>query len=310
MLTETTPGFPVPALSVVIACTDARRTLGACLSSIAIACEGIDAEVIVVNASGDDTSAVAQNDCSIQVIGLPVGTLTPRLWAAGLARARGRAVAFTISQCQVGAGWARALLAGLESGATGAGGALLPAESCGPVDLAVFYLRYSAFLGAGERTVEQAAEIPGDNAAYRGDALQRHASSFADGFWEVDFHRRIRAEGARLVFVPGAEARFGPAAPLLSIARQRFSHGRHSGSWRIATGVRSGWQVIAAAPVVPMLLTFRIARRVLARRADRVRFLSAVPALLLLSCAWAAGEAWGAVADAGPVLARTPGLAA
>lgn len=309
MLTDTTIGSATPALSVVIACTDARRTIAACLRSITSACEGVNAEVIVVDASADGTADIARTDGLIKVIGMPRGTLTPRLWAAGLAQARGRAVAFTIGQCQVGAEWARALLAGLESGATGAGGAMQPAESCGPVDWAIFYLRYSAFLGAGEREVEPAVEIPGDNAAYRGDALQRHASSFADGFWEVDFHRRVRAEGARLVFMPGAEARFGPAAPLLSLARQRFAHGRHSGAWRIATGVRSSWQVIAAAPAVPVLLTLRIARRVLARRADRVRFLSAVPALLLLACAWAAGEAWGAVAAARPVMVRTPSLA-
>lgn len=299
-----------PALTVVVACIDARRTVAACLASIARACQGIDAEVIVVDASSDGTAEVVRAEAAHgRLLERPVGALTPSLWAAGLAQARGRAVTFTIGQCQVGPGWARALLGGLETGATGAGGAIELADDSTLVDWALFYLRYSAFLGVGHRDVEPAIEIPGDNAAYRRDALQRHASSFADGFWEVDFHRRIRAEGAHLVFVPGAEARLGPSAPLLSLARQRFSHGRHSGSWRVATGVRAGWQVIAAAPLVPFLLALRIARRVLSRRADRMRFLASLPALMLLAGAWAAGEAWGAVADAGPATVRSPGLA-
>ena len=310
MFTDSPLPASTHALTVVVACIDARRTVAACLRSIASACNGLDAEVVVVDASTDGTAEVVrQAGVPVRLMGKQSGTLTPALWAAGLAVARGQVVAFTIGQCRVGAGWAGALLAGLESGATGAGGAITLADEAGPVDWALFYLRYSAFLGAGERGVEQAVEIPGDNAAYRRDALQRHESSFADGFWEVDFHRRLRSEGARLVFVPGAEAHFGPAAALLSLARQRFLHGRHSGSWRVTTGVRSSWQAVAAAPLVPFLLAFRIARRVLPRRADRMRFLSSLPALFLLASAWAAGEAWGAVAAAGPVMIRKPGLA-
>lgn len=310
MRSDPTLASSTPVLTVVVACIDARRTVAECLRSIATACEGLDVEIVVVDASSDGTAEVVRRvGVPVRLLENPGGTLAPALWAAGLATAHGQAVAFTIGHCRVGAGWAKGLLAGLESGATGAGGAIMLADGGTPVDWALFFLRYSAFLGAGEREVEEAHEIPGDNAAYRRDALQRHAASFSAGFWEVDFHRRIRAEGARLVFVPGAAARFGSVAPLFSLVQQRFSHGRHSGAWRIATGVRSSWQVIAAAPLVPFLLTLRIARRVLVRRAERVRFLISLPALFLLASAWAAGEAWGAVAATGPVMVHKPGLA-
>lgn len=318
-MTQVSRNEPIPsplpavtscALSVVVGSVNSDRTIVRSLAALEQACAGIDAELIVVDASSDDTAErIRELHGNARVQHLPAGTLTPVLWSTGFAMSRGRAVAFTTGHCVVGEGWARALLAGLESGATGVAGALLLSDESDPVDWALFYLRYSAFLDAGRLETEGAAEIPGDNAAYRREALERHASSFAAGFWEVDFHRRVRAEGARLTFVPGAEVRFGPSAPLGSLARQRFAHGRHSGAWRIHTGVRAAWQILAAAPIVPLVLTARIAVRVLSRRADRARFLAALPALLVLACAWAAGEAWGALAPKGPFMIRKPGLA-
>src|SRR5205814_4082254 len=118
-------------------------------------------------------------------------------------------VAFTTGHCIVDRDWAQAMLGAIAGGAAGVAGALSLADDAGPVDWALFYLRYSAFLGRGESAPEVAHEIPGDNAAYSRDALARHAASFAQGFWEVDFHRRLRAENSatRLLFVPGMGAR-------------------------------------------------------------------------------------------------------
>ena len=224
---------------------------------------------------------------------------------------RGRVVAFTTGHCVVSEGWARALIAGIETGATGVAGSLMLSRESDLADWALFYLRYSAFLGAGERDTELAREIPGDNAAYRRDALERHASSFADGFWEVDFHRRVRLEdeGARLAFVPGAQVQFGPSASLVSLVRQRFAHGCHSGAWRVSSGVRSAWQIAIAAPLVPFVLAARIARRVLPRPTHRARFFIALPVVFAMAAAWAAGEAWGALANTRHATLRKPRLA-
>jgi hypothetical protein len=195
----------------------------------------------------------------------------------------------------VPAEWARSLLGGIERGRTGVAGSLALAPDTGAVDWAVFYLRYSNFLDDVDRDREVAGEIPGDNAAYRRDALDRHASSFVDGFWEVDFHRRIRAEGARLALVPGATTRFRPFASLWSFVQQRFEHGCQFGAWRVTSDGRPAWRIVIAAPVVPFVLVGRIAGRVLRKPPERVRFVRALPALLTLATAWAAGEAWGAL---------------
>lgn len=283
------------ALSVVIATTDCEQWIERALLSFHSACEGLDAEILVVDASSDGTTdRIAALNSSARVLRMPPGTLTPVLWATGFRQSRGRVVAFTIGNCIVRPEWAHSLLSAIDEGATGVGGPLALSPNSRLTDWAVFYLRYSAFLtasGGGSPVLE----IAGDNAAYRRDALDRHAASFVNGFWEVDFHRRIRPEGARLTFAEGAVAAFGGTPSLLSFIRQRFAHGCHFGAWRVNIGSRPAWKIAVATPLVPPLLVTRIARRVLSRRSERMRFLLAFPALLALATAWASGETWGAL---------------
>ncbi len=285
-------------LSVVVACVDAAGSIERCLSSLRDACVELASEIIVVDSSGDE--AVARSASSIanaRVLRYPPGTLTPQLWAHGFGVSTGNVVAFTIAQCSVTREWARALTQAIDAGATGAGGGFELDESATVTDAAVFYLRYSAFLTSEGKTIRTTMEIAGDNAAYRREALDRHAASFGGGFWEVEFHRRIRAEGAVLALVPEATARFAGATRLGAMMRHRFAHGQHSGAMRVSAAERRRWQVILAAPLVPGVLLLRIAGRL--RPTDRHRFLRALPAMLLLAGAWATGEAWGALTSAG-----------
>ena len=296
------------ALSVVVACTEAERSIESSLASFRAACAGIDAELLVLDASRDDTADRAQRvHRDGRVVRFPPGTLTPQLWAYGYSASRGRVVAFTTGHCIASPRWARAMLGGIQAGATGVGGPIDLAPGTSVIDWAVFYLRYSAFLHSVPGGVVD--EIAGDNAAYRRDALDRHAATFGDGFWEVDFHRRVRAEGGILALVPAAAVTFGRAFPFGAILRQRFAHGRHAGAWRVAAGVRAGWQVVLAAPLVPFVLARRIAARVLPLRRHRRRFVLALPASVALAAAWSAGEAWGAVAGSGVHPAMSPEVA-
>lgn len=301
------------ALSVVVGSVDSGRTIARALAALEQTTRGMDAEIIVVDASEDGTrERVREMYPRVRLRELPAGTLTPKLWSTGFAMSRGRVVAFTTGHCVVSPAWARAMLAGIERGCQGVSGPLALSKDSGVVDWALFYLRYAAFISGGSDDGNAAHEIPGDNAAYDRAALERHAFSFADGFWEVDFHRRLRAESdaTRFVVLRDAGVDFGPSASFGSLARQRFHHGRHSGAWRALTGARSTWASAAAAPLVPVVLVARIARRVLPRPSHRARFLIALPVTFALAVAWAAGEAWGALADRRTTTLRNPRFAA
>ena len=287
-------------LSVVVAAADSRAPIAPCLAALEAACRGLGAELVVAQA-GDITHAYAPSPGGpvLRVITCEPGTLVPQLWSAGVAAARGEAVAFTLSNCIVSRGWANALLRGLRSGAVGVGGPLQLSAHAPSSSRAMYFLRYSAFLPGRFADGIVEGEIPGDNAAYRHAELRRERDSLRQGFWEVDFHRRVRARGGVLRAAGDAVVTFEPAVTLGAAARQRFAHGRHFGAWRVQSGARRTWQVVAASPLVPLLLAGRVATRVLPDPELRLRFVTAIPSLLALTMAWAAGEAWGALAGSG-----------
>ena len=196
-------------------------------------------------------------------------------------------------------GWARALMGALDPPAGGAGGPSGSiAPDAGPVDWAVFFLRYSAFLASGWTDGPTSGELAGDNAAYRREDLERHRATFERGFWEVDFHRCLRADGLILRRVAAARAALGRSFGLRMFLRQRYAHGREFGLTDVRAGRRGRAAIVLKAPAVPLAIAWRAGRRVGVGE-DTWRFAAALPIVLLFASAWAAGEAAGALPAAG-----------
>lgn len=279
-------------LTVIVGSLDAGAHLPECLASLHSACEGLDAEILVVDGSATTSlDLISQRFASARFIAMPSGTLVPALWGRGLRDARGRIVAFTIAQCRVGAGWARSLIDGIRSGASGVGGPLDVLPGTSATGRATFYLRYSAWLGVPDGLV---SEIAGDNAAYDHAALRAVRNDAAESFWEVEAHAGFRQLGHTLIMHSGATAWFADDTGLATMAARRFAHGRHSGAFRVRSGIRTRWQMIVGAPLVPFVLLARVARRVVRARGHVLRFVTSLGAFCVLAAAWAAGEAFGA----------------
>jgi glycosyltransferase involved in cell wall biosynthesis len=283
-------------LSVVIGSVASARSIRGCIASIIASCATVRSEIIVVDASTDETaSLVRQYFPQIRLISLPPGTLTPILWSTGIAAARGSHIATTTGHCAVPPAWARELMAALDSAAAGAGGPIRLRSEASLVDQAVYFLRYSAFLPNAESAVAKVPEIAGDNAMYARSVFDENPSALTRGFWEVEIHSALRETGSFLLMVPRASIEFGDSFPLGLITRHRFLHGKHYGAWRVSRHLASVLRVVVAAPVVPLVLLFRIARRVLRNGSHRLGFALASPIILWLAAAWAAGEAVGAL---------------
>lgn len=294
-------------LSVVLAVeTGGRRGARAvtrALTALRVACAGVESEVLVMRARGEDAHVAAALASvrwrAVRAVETPPRALVPQQWAEGYRRARGSTIAFTIASCAVAPTWARAISAGIGAGFAGVGGRFSLHPEASATDAAVFHLRYGALQATGAPPGDAPREVhdvAGDNAAYRREALAAHDASFTDGFWEVDFHRRLRAAGGKLALVPGMDAAFADAPSMRTMAGMRYRHGQHAGAWRVDSGQRRRWQVLGAAPAVPVVLLLRAARRARQSSALRVGLLTAAPAFLLLATAWAVGEAVGAIA--------------
>lgn len=292
-------------LSIVVAVTEGAGTLGrpapcpAWLAALRREAHAVGAELLF--AGSDATLATVRAHCGsrddvpIRFLQAPADALTPELWGLGLAAARGGVVAFTIDQCVVRDGWAHAALMGIAGGDAGVGGPIALAADASRTARAIYYLRYSAFLASDAATSRRVRDIAGDNAAYRRDVLLRYEGAFDRGFWEVEAHHRMRADGDTLALIPGMTASFGGSPALRPFLRHRFAHGAHFGAWRVAAGGRRPWQIVAAAPLVPLVLLIRVGRAVVRSGSGLGAFLGAGAPFAALAMAWATGEAAGAI---------------
>jgi hypothetical protein len=285
-------------LSIVVSVTDpaVSGNDSAWLDALLREAASVDAELILAGAIADATSfqaAAREHAVELRILPAPPSSLTPQLWGLGLSASDRQIVAFTINQCVVATGWARAILDGFTHGDAGICGTLALAEGTSLTGRAIYFLRYSDFLGVRQRVRRQVRDIAGDNAAYSREVLARYGP-YDHGFWEIEAHHCLRADGATLALVPGMEASFGGAPSFLPFIQQRFAHGRHFGAWRAGVGGRSSWKIMLGAPLVPFVLLVRTARKVAARPVNLIKLATCTVPFLLLAAAWAAGEASGA----------------
>jgi hypothetical protein len=301
-------------LSIVVAITEAdARRAGAQVPGWFVAllreAASVGAELLIVGEKAlVPTELLAHAEAvrvAARILNASEAELTPELWGRGLLAARGDVVAFTINQCTVQDGWARALLTGIANGDAGVGGPIQLASDATTTARAIFFLRYSAFLGAPDAARRVVKDIAGDNAAYRRESLMRYGS-YAHGFWEVEAHHHLHADGETIAMIPGAAASFGGAPDALRFMRKRFAHGRHYGSWRVRLGGRTRWQMLLSAPLVPFVLLVRTARRASRFPGALSTLLGSAAPFLVIASAWAAGEVAGAFRPTSTEVSREP----
>ncbi len=261
--------------------------------ALEVGCRDVETELLIV---GDGIETLdAPHLGRVRVIPCPAVRLAPERWGDGARAANGRVVAFTTDLMRVGPGWARALVESIDAGATGAGGTIGLEASADAGTAAAHLIRFSAFLPGAHRERHRVHDIAGDNAAYSREAIIGHPDLLREGFWEVEFHQRFARDGRSLEMVPGAAASLvGPIATA-ALARQRFTHSREFGRTRVERHGESRWRIVLASPLVPFVLLARMRRRARADAASAGRFTGLLPRLALLACAWAAGEAIGAL---------------
>jgi glycosyltransferase involved in cell wall biosynthesis len=266
-------------------------------------------EIIAVVASEDPTAAPLrelQRLCPrLVLLEIPGSLSVPQLRAHGIRAARGRFVAITEDHCELSPGWPQTLAAALDDPQAGAaGGAVSNGRRDSLADWAIYFSRYATLMPPLPRGPAQA--LPGNNACYRRELLQSLQPLYANGFWEHEFHQRLRRQGWKLLQVPDAVAthrkpyRFGAYLAL------RFRHGRcFGGMIRVAGGFRDAAARVAFSPLTPFLLTLRSARAVAAKQVHRGEFCLALPLLLLCYAAWTAGEVAGCLFGPGQACSQT-----
>jgi hypothetical protein len=178
-----------PLLTVVVGAATTLVPSGECLRSIESQA-GPDVEVIVIQ---DVEAEVPARRAAGLVREHP---LVPELWTEGIRRANGRIVALTTTTVVPEPGWVRALLDAHQGEIAAVGGAIEPPLHNRLVDWAVYFCRYTRYMPPLVRRLDP--DLPGDNVAYRAEALDCYATLFTEGFWEPRIHEAMRADGRQM----------------------------------------------------------------------------------------------------------------
>lgn len=228
-----------------------------------------------------------------RIVVCPPGSTVPALRLAGVRAATAPLIALTEDFCAPAEGWAQSLLE--------ARGRVHAAVLGGPVarrggsasDWALTLMEYGRFF---RREPEgEVPDLPSINAAYPADLLRDALRDETEGVFEVQLHAWLRERGKRFWRVPGAVMYDENVVSLAHATRAQYHHGRVFGGGRVqGSGPFPRLFRGALAAAVPAVLLGRIAREA-AAAGHAPDILRSLPALSLLLCAWAAGEAIGSL---------------
>jgi len=280
-------GASGPALTVVVGSNGSPGSVERCLAAIERQRDGAQVIVCEPAASPDE---VRERFGWAQWLERP-GALVPELWREGIDRAEGRIVALTISPMEPAPDWLSTILS--EHGRHDAvAGAIEPGKRLRLADWAEYFCRYAKDMRPFEP--HETVDLPGDNASYKRELLERTRELYRDGFWEPVVHRRLAEEGVSLWQSPLIVVRQGRSAGPRAFASQRLHHGRAHGRQRGLhfSAVRNLAGALGA-PLVPGLLALRVLQTVFARGRHRLRAVIVLPWMAWFNVAWAAGEARG-----------------
>jgi hypothetical protein len=219
--------------------------------------------------------------------------LFDRRRAAGLAAARGELVAILEDRGVPHEDWAAAFSRLHEQHADAVIGGAIESGSDRVLNRAVFFCDFGRF----QRPFRPAqSRVASDvNVCYKRAALQSVKSSWNGRYHEPIVHNRLLRAGETIFLSPEPVVeQIRDHLRLGAVCKERLAWGR------LYAEIRRRWLnwparlvLIAASPLLPAVILFRILRERVTRRTALSEVLAAVPCVLLLVCCWSVGEGLG-----------------
>lgn len=282
-----------PTVSVVVASNRDKALLQACLGSLLGQCQRLNAELLVARAgASSDVAALGKTYPSVRFVTAPPDASIPQLRAIGMAQASGDVVALTEDHCIADENWVEALTQSAHSDADVVGGGMDNARRTRAVDWAAYFAEYGFFATDRPEHGEGAPLLTGANIAYKRHVIADVIGWAQQGEWENVAHTRLVARGSMLRFARTAAVYQNQTYSVKAFCADRYEHGRDYARKRLVEDPgASRWFLLAVSPLLPPLLTWRVARA--SARTRWGTFLRALPATVLFLTAWSVGEAVG-----------------
>ena len=295
----------VPTVSVVVASNRDRSLLQSCLGSLLGQCQRMNAELVVARAgTAHDVASLAKGYPGVRFVAAPPDASIPQLRAIGMAQAQGDVVALTEDHCIADENWVEALLHSV-NGVDVVGGGMDNARRSRAVDWAAYFAEYGFFSPDRPEGNPRSPLLTGANIAYKRHVIADVIGWAKDGEWENVAHDRLAAQGSMLRFARTAAIYQNQTYSVAAFCADRYVHGRDYARKRLVEEGPNRWAMLAASPMLPPLLTWRVARA--AARSRWATFLRALPATFLFLTAWSVGEAVGYLRGPAPSPENRPG---
>jgi GT2 family glycosyltransferase len=277
----------------VVASNRDKALLHACLGSLLGQCQRLNAELLVARAgTPSEVAAIGKSYPSVRFIAASHDASIPQLRALGMAQASGDVVALTEDHCIADENWVEALTQSAHGDADVVGGGMENARRARAVDWAAYFAEYGFFSTDRPERGDGTPLLTGANVAYKRHVIADVIGWAQEGEWENVAHTRLVARGSMLRFARTAAIYQNQSYSLSAFCADRFEHGRDYARKRLVEEPGSRrWFLLAASPLLPPLLTWRVARA--SARSRWGTFLRALPATVLFLTAWSIGEAVG-----------------
>jgi hypothetical protein len=285
-------------LSVLITSYDSPGVLRQSLASL-VAQPEVD-EIVVADCSPvNPETEFAADFPGVRFVRSPGRKRVPELRWGALAEVQGEIVGALESRCVPAPDWGRRMLRehAAHPETPVVGGPVAPGPSRAAFDLGLYFCEYGAF--APPVREGPAAALSGANLCYKRAALEQNRDLLDTGAWETFLHERWLAQG-RQPRLCGATITFHNTMTPGVALRQRYHYGRGYAAERAIyqAGARR-LLYVAASPLLPLLLSVRLARQALSKGMG-CAFARALGWVLALNLAWSAGEAVGYLLGADP----------
>jgi glycosyltransferase involved in cell wall biosynthesis len=292
-------------ISVVIASIVGPPFIDECLESIREQARELAAEVIVVACgTAEYASRLGDKFPWVQVIHRGDRATVPELRRCGVEAAQGAIVAIIEEHCLAAPDWLERAKEAHERGSYAAvGGPIVDYDYRRLRDWVVYFLEYNGYLPPWQDG--EVNDLNGANIAYRRQVLLDHRELLREGYWEASLHPRLLIESMKFLSVPRMVVHHRGPFNYGYYLQQRYWFSRAfagSRSQNLAASKRLVYCL--AAPIVPVLLLTRMARRVWQKRCAVGKFIQVLPLLVPAVTIYVAGECVGYLAGPGDALAK------
>jgi len=253
-------------------------------------------EVILVDSSSDGTAdLVEQMFPAVCVLRFKERKFCGSARNIGIARARGRIIAFIDADCIAANDWIEQITVAHDGPDSAVAGVVANAEPGGVVGWAAYFTEFSQWMPGTRAGL--LVDAPGANMSYKKDLFEK-LGGLIEGTYcsDTEFHWRMRRAGDQIRFCPAIIVSHRSIDRLGRFLAHEFHHGCCFARVRVSSqAMRPGRRLLMAIlwPLIAVILFVRIVKRNLANRIYLAKFLLSGVFVAAGVIMWSCGEALG-----------------